>query len=220
MKTQSRNLPCHRTIVAVDIEASTTRNNSTKAVLRNAMYDLVEEALHAGGISRRHRDRFIDRGDGILILVHPADRAPKAVLLNPIIPTLNRLLATHNVHHPNHQFRLRAVVHAGEVHYDRRGCFGEALDVAFRLLDAPEVKAKLCGTIAPLVLVVSDDIFQTVVRQGYDGVNDHTFEPLVHLQIADRNHSGWVHLPTRLPDSTPAPQIRRGYRGSSFPRSA
>jgi hypothetical protein len=77
MKTPSRNLPCHRAIVAVDIEASTTRNNSTKAALRNAMYDLVEEALHVGGISRRHRDRFIDRGDGILILVHPAAERPR-----------------------------------------------------------------------------------------------------------------------------------------------
>jgi len=49
MNIRSRNLPCHRAIVAVDIEASTARNNSTKAVLRNAMYDLVEEALHHVG---------------------------------------------------------------------------------------------------------------------------------------------------------------------------
>jgi GTP diphosphokinase / guanosine-3',5'-bis(diphosphate) 3'-diphosphatase len=33
--------------------------------------------------------------------------------------------------------RLRVVLHAGEVHYDGNGCFGEALDIAFRLLDAP-----------------------------------------------------------------------------------
>ena len=31
--------------------------------------------------------------------------------------------------------RLRAVVHAGEIHDDGRGFYGEDLDVAFRLLE-------------------------------------------------------------------------------------
>jgi FAD/FMN-containing dehydrogenase len=31
-------------------------------------------------------------------------------------------------------------MHAGEIHYDSNGCFGHALDIAFRLLDAPPAK--------------------------------------------------------------------------------
>jgi hypothetical protein len=41
-------------------------------------------------------------------------------------------------------------VHAGEVNYDANGCFGEALDVAFRLLDAARVQVagnRYCGWI-------------------------------------------------------------------------
>lgn len=34
-------------------------------------------------------------------------------------------------------------MHSGNVNDDDNGCFGEALDIAFRLLDAPSVKATL-----------------------------------------------------------------------------
>jgi hypothetical protein len=47
------------------------------------------------------------------------------------------------------------VVHAGEIHYDTNGCFGEALDIAFRLLDAAHVKKALQAAADPLILVIS-----------------------------------------------------------------
>jgi class 3 adenylate cyclase len=187
--------PRHRCIVAVDIEASTTRTNAAKAELRRAMYDLLEQALQGGGVSRRYRDRGIDRGDGVLTLVRPVDQVPKTLLLNPVIPLLADLLAGHDAEHPDQRFRMRAVVHAGEIHYDGRGVFGEALDLSFRLLDAPEVKRTLRGTSAPLVLVASDDIYRTVIRQGYDGIDQSAFAPLVRVAVAGRRHRGWVHVP-------------------------
>ena len=132
-------LPHHRTIVALDIEMSTNRTDPVKAELRGKMYELFDAALCSAGIHRRHRDRFIDRGDGILALIHPVDKAPKTILLNSVIPALSRLLSDYNASLPGasraqRSLRVRAVVHAGEVHYDANGCFGEALDVAFRLL--------------------------------------------------------------------------------------
>lgn len=199
-------LPCHRSILAVDIESSTARTNPTRAQLRDDMYELFEEALQAGGIAERHRDALIDRGDGVLALVRPVDQAPKTLLLNPVIPTLSRLLTDHNIHHPDQQLRLRAVVHAGEVHYDRRGCFGEALDIAFRLLDAAEVKRKLRQTAAPLVLVVSDDIYRSVIRHRYHGIEDNAFEPLVHVWLAGQRHRGWIHVP----DGVQPPDLQDG----------
>ena len=45
------------------------------------------------------------------------------------------------------------VIHAGEIHFDGMGYFGEALDVAFRLLDAPRLKNRLRQVVTPLVLV-------------------------------------------------------------------
>ena len=44
-----------------------------KAELRRKLYELFDTALLAAGIRRRYRDRFSDRGDGILALIHPVD---------------------------------------------------------------------------------------------------------------------------------------------------
>lgn len=195
MRTLSPVLPLYRAIVAVDIEGSTTRNNTAKARLRHVMYDVLEEALQVSGIAEPHHDPLVDRGDGILVLIHPVDQVPKTLLLNKFIPTLSELLADHGDHRPDHKFRLRAAMHAGGVHFDTRGPFGEAIDITCRLLDAPAVKTKLSQTDAPLVLVVSDDIYQNVIKHGYDGIDDRAFEQLVHVEINGQPHRGWVHVP-------------------------
>jgi class 3 adenylate cyclase len=193
-------LPCYRAIVALDIERSTSRPDPVKAELRSKTYELFEAALRQAGINSCHHDRFIDRGDGLLALIHPVDQAPKTVLLNRAVPVLSRLLADYNAGLPQHcqqqrQLRLRVVMHAGEVQYDANGCFGEALDVAFRLLDAARVKRTLREMAGPLILVVSEDIYRSVIRHGYDGIDLETFHQLVRVQIAGRRHPGWVHLP-------------------------
>jgi hypothetical protein len=193
-------LPHHRAIVAVDIERSTSRPDPVKAELRSLIYEMFDEALRSAGIHQRYRDRFIDRGDGILALIRPVDQVPKALLLNRAIPAFSRLLTDHNASLPRssrtqRQLRVRVVVHAGEVHYDANGCFGEALDVAFRLLDAARVKNMLRDAAGSLILVVSGNIYSSVVRHGYDGIDQRAFHPLVRVIIAGNRHSGWIHLP-------------------------
>jgi hypothetical protein len=81
------------------------------------------------------------------------------------------------------------------VHYDEHNCFGEAIDLCCRLLDAPELKRQLGRTGAPLILVVSQDIYRNVVRHGYKGIDHHDFEPLVHVHMAGTRHEGWVTVP-------------------------
>lgn len=198
MSTFALGPPQYRSIVSIDIEGSTTRTNPNKASLRQVLYDLFEEALRACGILEDHRDALIDRGDGLVALIHPVDEAPKTLLLTALAPTLGRLLVEHNARSPQRPLRMRAAVHAGEVHYDRQGCFGEALDLTFRLLDAPEVRIQLSRTQAPLVLVVSDDIYRSVMRHRYDGIDHRVFEQLVRVRIAGRQH-GWVFMAAESP---------------------
>jgi class 3 adenylate cyclase len=193
-------LPRHRVILAVDIEQSTSRPDLVKAELRRTLYELFDQALHSAGIRRRHRDRFTDRGDGLLALIHPVDQASKPVLLNQVVPALSQLLADYNASLPpagraGHQLRIRIVMHAGEVHYDSNGCFGEALDIAFRLLDAPGVKKTLRTAADPLTLVISEDIYRTIVRHGYDGIDPHAFRPLIRVHLAGHRYPGWIQAP-------------------------
>jgi class 3 adenylate cyclase len=187
--------PLHRAIVVVDIEGSTTRTNTAKARLRQVMYSLLEAAMRTSGIAEGHHDELVDRGDGALLLIHPVDEVPKTLLLSAFLPKLAELLAEHNRRPPADRLRLRAAVHAGEVHFDPKGPFGEAVDIACRLLDAQELRNKLSKTTASLVLVVSDHIYQTVVRHGYDGIDDRAYKPLVQLQVGSDPQCGWVHVP-------------------------
>jgi hypothetical protein len=192
--------PVYRSIFAVDLEGSTRRTNPVKGELRRVLYQLTDRALAATGITGQHLDQPTDRGDGMLILIRPHDNVPKTALLGQLIPTLTALLVEHNakVSDPALRMRLRAVLHAGDVHADAWGFYGEELDVAFRLLDSPAVKKALRERrSSPLVLVTSEEIFRTIIRHGY--LSQGCYEPLVRVRVANQQHRGWVHTPLPVP---------------------
>jgi hypothetical protein len=193
----SREQPCYRTVLGLDVENSTTRNNRMKARMRDAMYDLVTKVFARNEITADDHDPFIDRGDGLVALLRPADRVPKTLLLGAVVRMLSELVAEHNTRCPDNLLRFRAVLHAGEVHYDTRGSFGETLDVAFRLLDSHATKLALRRTTAPLVLAVSDDLHRAVVRHRYDGIDPLTFTAFLVRRNPTTVDSGWLHIPGR-----------------------
>jgi len=188
-------IPRHRAIVAVDIEGSTKHTNSVRALLRNVLYQLLEEAFTIAGIGRKHRDAFVDRGDGALCLVRPFDQVPKTLLLASFVPALADLLDKHARNLPELAFRLRVAIHAGEVHRDSRGLYGEDVDIACRLVDAPELKRRLRETTAPLALAISQEIHRAVVRHGYAGIDHAAFTQTVHIKLGEERLRGWLHTP-------------------------
>jgi hypothetical protein len=201
--------PRQRIMIACDVKGSTTRTNPAKAALRADMYDLLEAALLDCKITEDLRDPFVDSGDGAMALVRPVDGVPKTMLLHTFVPALSEMLAEHAVIHPDRMFRLRVAIHSGEVHFDRRGIFGEDIDITFRLLNAPELKQRLQQTDAPLVLAVSDHIHRSVIRHGYDGIDGRTFEPIISLEVAGQLHTGWVQVPAEAMANQAIPRIDR-----------
>jgi hypothetical protein len=197
LDARQSDVPLHRSIVAVDLEGSTTRTNLVKGELRRGMYDLLARSLSGVAIADSHLEPWTDRGDGVMLLIRPHDDVPKTVLLSRWVPMLAALLTEYNAEAPQaaFQMRLRAVVHAGEVHADCRGFYGEAIDVAIRLLDSAPVKRALRQASSPLVLVVSEEIYSGIVCQGY--VDSTTYRPLVRVSVANRQRRGWVHVPNQ-----------------------
>lgn len=185
--------PVHRSIIVLDLEGSTMRTNLVKGELRRVMYDLLEHSLEAVAITGHRLESLTDRGDGVLALVRPHDEVPKTVLFERFIPLLTDLVAGYNAQaeQPALQMRLRAVVHAGEVHMDNRGCYGAAIDVAVRLLDAPQLKKALKQAAAPLVLAVSEEIHSGIISHGY--VDASKYFP-ISVRVGTRRHRGWVRL--------------------------
>jgi class 3 adenylate cyclase len=197
IRNQPPRPPRRRLIVALDIERSTSRPDPVKAEFRTMLYELFDAALRSAGISARHRDRFVDRGDGLLALIDPADQA---LLFNLVIPVFGQLLASYNasLSRPggrDGQLRVRIVMHTGNVHDDNNGCYGEALDIAFRLLDAPRVKMALKEAPGPVLVVVSGDVYRSVAPRNSAGIDHMASRCLVTAQVADREYQGWIHIP-------------------------
>jgi len=173
----------HRAIVGLDIEQSTSRPDAVKAEFRVMLYELFEAALRSADIGPDRRDPFMDRGDGLLVLI---DLAEEVYLLSRVVPVFAQLLDGYNAGlPPQRRLRVRIVVHAGEVRDDDNGCFGEALDIACRLLDAPEAKAALKAASGSLLLVASGT-GRAAADLGEPGHLPFT------VRVAGREHPGLV----------------------------
>ena len=201
--------PRQRTIVAWDVEASTTRTNMARAAMREDMYHVFEAALLACKITEDLREPFEDRGDGGVVLIRPVDGLPKTMFLRTFVPLLNDMLEEHGNTYPNRRFRLRVAIHSGEVLFDRNGFFGEDVDITFRLLNAPELKKRLRQSAAPMVLVVSDHIHRSVVRHDYAGIDGRTFEQTIDMVVAGLPCRGWVQVPAEALAGQDLPRIDR-----------
>jgi class 3 adenylate cyclase len=190
--------PVYRSILAVDIQGSTSadRTDPVKERLRQELYRLLDQALVCTGVGEHHLDPPGDRGDGFLLLLHPVDDLPKTLLLGSLMSELAAGLAAHNRGAPPaERLLLRAALHAGEIHHDPNGAFGNPIDVTFRLLEARNFKTYRRRSSAPLVMVVSGDLYRSVVWHGYPGIDRDRYERLVRVKVAGRFHDGWVHTP-------------------------
>ena len=118
-----------------------------------------------------------------------------ATVLHPLLSDLAARLAGDNERMTGPRLRLRVVVHEGQVLADEHGYVGEDLNHAFRLLDAPATRAALANSpSAHAVLVVSDTIFQGIVRHRYQGLDPSEWQP-VRVHAKETRTRAWVHLP-------------------------
>jgi hypothetical protein len=188
--------PVYRLIVGVGIEDWTKRTNPVKGELRDYLYHLIGQALQLTGIAEGQLEPFTHRSDGVLILIRPHDDVPKTLILGRLLPVLTALLMTHNEAMPrlDLHLRLRVVVHAGEVHGDEHGFYGDDVDTACRLLDSPGLRRTLRDeTASPLVLAVSEEIYHGIVEQDYLGAG--AYQPLGRIPVGNRRRRGWTHVP-------------------------
>ncbi len=92
---------------------------------------------------------------------------PAGALTGPLIPHLDAGLRRHNkVASAAAAIQLRIALHAGQVHADDHGVTGQVLVHLFRLLDAPAFRQYAAASSAGLTLVVSDDLYASVIRRA------------------------------------------------------
>jgi len=195
----------HRTIISLDVEGSSQLTNPEKLAMRSLYERVVRNAFEVARI-HTSKCRLEDRGDGQLGVIH-ADVA-KARILGPWLAAIDRGLRYSNGTGDVVPIRLRVGVHAGEVHHDANGIAGSDVDLACRLVDASVGKAALAAAHgACVVVVVSDVIYQTVVRHGGQFIiPGHYLQiPIMHKET---NVSAWITVPGYSVPPVPADILR------------
>ncbi|NXY96930.1 hypothetical protein HYE82_21605 [Streptomyces sp. BR123] len=210
--------PVNRTILLLDIERFSRRDDVVQVVLRRTLNKIVDQTLEAAGVEATQQYRE-DRGDGLIVLIS-ADVA-KTVLLRSLLTAVPDLLHEHNLlASDSAQMRLRIVLAAGEVAHDPHagttgGLVGHDLNQACRLLDADVLRSALAARQDEhCVLAVSAPVYEGVVRHGHRGVRPELFEE-ADVTVKDGVLPAWIHrgaAPDRMParSAAPAPEAAPG----------
>jgi hypothetical protein len=99
-------------------------------------------------------------------------------------------------------------LHAGEVRYDQHGVTGQAVNWAFRLVDAKLLKAALASSSGVLAIIASSWFFDQVIRHAAAGIPSTYRRVLVRAK--DDTQPGWICLPD---DRRTAAAVTSPYKG-------
>lgn len=228
----------HYWILVLDVENFSTRPDPVQRSLRTAMYDVVHSAFEAAGVPAGEIV-WEDRGDGILMLVPPTVAPVR--LAGPFVRALDDALREQAVFHSAaHALRIRLALHQGLAERDGHGWSGDAINTAFRLVDAQPLRDVLrAAGSARLAFVVSGQVYDAVVRPGRRGTDPAAYLPLRFTTKHGEAVDSWVTVPGYsappglpggadaaggpapdasggpAPDAVPAPQAAAAPRGGS-----
>jgi hypothetical protein len=181
-------------LVAVDMEQYSKRDNLQQYLAQQVFHEVMAEAVDAAGL--RRRDWIIQQaGDGELSILPPDISEPAVVA--ELAPALDRILRLRNGGRlPEAKVRLRVAIHQGLVHLDgANGVPGAAAVEVCRLCDADVLRQALKHfTGASVALIVSQSIYDEVVKHGYRGLRTDRFAP-VEVTVKELRTKAWIYVP-------------------------
>ncbi|MFI7043290.1 hypothetical protein ACWDR9_13920 [Streptosporangium sandarakinum] len=193
-----RNLPRHRALFVVDMRDYTNTADPSMEQVRKDIDDLLATAFTESGLSKEWQNPELrnDTGDGF-ILGLPTTRMWR--LLDPLIENLDRVLYRYDQARlaSTPPVRLRVSVHLGPLPDSYRG---SAINDLCRLVNSDQAKEALTIAIDRgvfVALIVSDEVFQVVVRQGRTERLDHRDFHKIIATVPDKNFEApaWLHAP-------------------------
>jgi hypothetical protein len=184
--------------VTIDIEGfgSPTRTDPIRAGLRRALDGLsraaIERVPHADPLSAEG-----DAGDGKWLLFR--SDLPKTSILQEFVPALEVGIRHHNRSASTAAtLRLRVGVHHGEITVEDSGYSGEQLNHAFRIIDNDVIRNALKITRNDVVVAVSDDFFQKIIKPGYGALDPDVYAPVM-ISAKETTTVVWVNSAHDLP---------------------
>ncbi|RKS69109.1 hypothetical protein BZB76_6248 [Actinomadura pelletieri DSM 43383] len=182
----------YRLLVAVDIQGYSKRDTREQLLAQRDLCDALDRAAHAAGLDRDRWDKQVG-GDGELATL-PDGTDPAAVAGDFVIgladalrelnrettgatgPATRRATGRETGRHP---LRVRLSLHHGTLTAGPFGPAGDAPIVVQRLLDAAPLRRLLHDDAdRDLACVVSDSLFEDVVRTGFCALSPDAFQAI------------------------------------------
>ncbi|MFE3722308.1 hypothetical protein [Streptomyces cyaneofuscatus] len=185
--------------MAVDAKDSTRLPSLQHARLSRDLTEIVHYGLELAGLKDMSREFESHSGDGLAFGFDPS-HAP--FVISPFADVLNALLQEHNAG-PGPRLRLRMSVHIGPVPRSP-GLPGDGnaapRSETHRLLDSVPARdwlARADEDATPLVLIVSETVYRTVVVGGYCALPQARFIK-VRAEVTGKDfaRTAWVYVPS------------------------
>ncbi len=182
----------HRTIVLVDVAGFTgpARTLAHQAGVQKALYQVLQDAFAESGIPWSSC-LVEDRGDGAMILIPPD--VCKNLLVDQLPDRIVAGLRRYNSDKTKAvQVQLRIALHFGEVHENENGVVSQAVNFAFRILDASAAKSALEESVELVAFIASDPFYQEVISQ--DPAADPAYYTPIPVEVKNASTVAWLRL--------------------------
>ncbi|SNY55410.1 RIP homotypic interaction motif-containing protein [Paractinoplanes atraurantiacus] len=204
------NLPLPGIVINSDVVGSSAGDPPRQAELGRAVETVIAEAVERSSSSSRWIRSY--RGDGE-VTVAPPD-VPAAWLLWDFLNTIHSSAAAYNRNKKHdaevdHRLRLRIGMAGGDVLIeDGVDRAGDPFVLAARLQSSAAAReATEALPDAPVVAVISDDIYQRVVPYGANGLQPTNFRA-VAVDVNGRAGTAWLYVPHSYPPHVAATSAR------------
>lgn len=174
------------------------RDDNHRLLLRAGLVSVLTGAFSDAGVPWR-RCRHQDRGDGLLTVAPPA--ISTSPLVDPLLPRLAERIGRYNEAADDLvRIRLRCALHVGPVLADGTGYPSASIIHAARMLDSTPLRRALADSGADLAVMVSDYVYEAVVRHLGGPARRDAFRP-ARYRAKGTPITSWLYVATGCGDS-------------------
>jgi hypothetical protein len=182
------------TVVLADISTSARRDTQAQRRMRCHLYDIVSDVVQYAGLEIDSLP-FTDTGDGMRLLL-PVELIKPTHVVDLFVLGLNARLRDYRRDIVEAaRIRLRVAFDLGVVESHLHGWAGDPLVRAARLVEAEPLREALRADLRlDLAVVVSDVLYEAVVRHGYGYIGPSCFRA-IHVRVKEFDARAWRLMP-------------------------
>ena len=182
------------TVVLIDVATSANLDPRSQRRMRGELYAMVGEVVQYAGFNLESL-HLTDTGDGFRFLF-PYDVLPSTHVVDMFVLGLTAGLREHRQYvREATRIRMRIAFDLGLIEPHLQGWMGAPLIRVARLIEAEPLRSALTAdNRLDLVAVVSDELFETALRQGYGYIGPSCFQA-VRVLVKEFDGLAWLLTP-------------------------